>query len=228
MNGTVAPTLMVRRLCMKPALCIAVDVGTRNLALAVVEVLASGEGVVYKLATEDISAANADACVLRLWAFLDAVMAEVDARFPLHTLQVLIEQQPSKARSIMRSVELGARHYFLMAGHRSARSVRVKSVSSRCKLGAPVRYEAGATRAQRYAARKRASVEEMSAAMRGAPASLRAMRCGKADDVADCLCYIARQCGVSAFIDVDMGVGRDGLGRQGENDGAATDTSWRK
>jgi hypothetical protein len=186
---------------MKPAVCIAVDIGTRNLALAVVEVLACGEGAVFKLATEDISAPSADACVLKLWTFLDSVMGEIGASFPEHPIRVLIEQQPSKARSIMRSVELGARHYFLMAGRGAARSVSVKSVSSRCKLCAPVKYVAGASRAQKYAARKRASVDEMCEALKGAPAGLRALQCGKADDVADCLCYIARHGDVTSFVD---------------------------
>jgi hypothetical protein len=184
----------------QPTIYIAVDIGTRNLAVAAV-LVSAGEGVVLKLATEDISAATADACVLKLWTFLDSLMNELESRFPNHMLRVLIEQQPSKARSIMRSVELGVRHYFLMEGRKKARPVTVKSVSSRCKLTGPVRYAAGATRAQKYATRKQASVNEMSSALQGAPSTLRALLCGKADDVADCLCYITRHAGVSLYVD---------------------------
>jgi hypothetical protein len=184
-----------------PAVYIAVDVGTRNLALAVVEAKSHDRGAIVRLCTEDISAPTADACVLKLWTFLDTVMAALDIDYPHHVLNVLIEQQPAKARSIMRSVETGARHYFLMVGHKTGRKVQLKSVSSRCKLKEPVRYAAGSSRSQKYAARKRASVEEMGAALQDAPASLRALQCGKADDVADCLCYIARHGGFTTFVD---------------------------
>jgi hypothetical protein len=50
-----------------------------------------------------------------------------------------------------------------------------------------------------YAARKRASVEEMGAALQDRSRKPRALQCGKADDVADCPLLIARHGGFTTF-----------------------------
>lgn len=177
------------------------DIGTRNLGVAASSVLPGGRATLRWLGTADVSASSADRVVRRLWEYLDRVMAALRwARFT-----VLVEQQPSKARSLMRTVELATRHYFLMLQHRAAAAVVVKSVSPRTKLARPVQYARGATKAQQYRARKQAAVAEAADAVAALEGAADFLRAGKGDDAADALLYHVRHAGASSFVGIDRG-----------------------
>jgi hypothetical protein len=203
--------------------CMGFDIGTTNLGFASALVDEGGRAVVIEAELVNISASSTDASILKLWARLDAAVAESDATVAESdaaavaesdaaavadvkgrpAIHVYIEQQPSKARSVMRSVELGVRHYFLMLS-RSGRRVVVKSVSSRTKLRDAVVYAPGMTPSQKYRARKKASVDEITRMLCDtAPTALARITCKKADDVCDALLYIVRHGPVDSFSDRD-------------------------
>lgn len=177
------------------------DVGTRNLGIAVARVDDDGGGgaEILRLETVDIKASTTDRICVKLWDHLDSVVA--DSVTPHDRISALVEQQPSKAHSVMRSVELAIRHYFLMLGRTRAR-VTVKSVSPRKKLASAVAYPQGSTPSQQYRARKKAGVAEILGLLDiGAPAAAAALRSGKADDAADAALYIVRHGCVTSFRD---------------------------
>jgi hypothetical protein len=180
-------------------ICMGFDIGTANLGFAAAAVEdGGGEAEILRAEVVNIKASSTDASVLKLWAHLDAAVAT----FPADAkIAVYIEQQPSMGRSVMRSVELAVRHYFLMLS-RSRRRVEVKGVSSRSKLGAPVVYAKGATLSQKYRARKKASIAEIGGMTASdAPRAWAAICNGKADDVCDALLYIVRHGRVTKFRD---------------------------
>jgi hypothetical protein len=178
------------------------DVGTKNLGVAVARVPPGGASEMVLLQTVDIRASSTDRVCLKLWDYLDAIVA-AHGGGETCKLAALIEQQPSKARSVMRSVELGIRHYFLMLGRSRKGGVVVKSVSPRTKLQEAVHYEPGSTVAQQYRARKKAGVTEMLKRLEGAPLALEALTSGKADDAADAALYIVRHGGATSFVDAN-------------------------
>jgi hypothetical protein len=174
------------------------DIGTVNLGFAAANVDSDGGGEILRAEIVNIKASSTDASILKLWRHLDEVMASIP---PGAEISVYIEQQPSKARSVMRSVELGVRYFFLRESM-SRSKISVKSVSSRTKLAKPVIYAEGATPAQKYKARKNASVEEIGGLMENsAPVTWKRISVGKADDVCDALLYIVRHGRVSRFLD---------------------------
>lgn len=177
------------------------DIGTRNLGVAASSVLPGGRATLRWLDTADISASTSDRVARRLWEYLDGLLAKL--AWPRYT--VLIEQQPSKARSVMRAVELAVRHYFLMRQHRRLESVAVKSVSPRTKLSRPVAYAHGSTKAQQYRARKRAAVAEAADALSGLAGASEFLRSGKGDDAADALLYHIRHAGATDFAEMGEG-----------------------
>ena len=136
-------------------LTIAFDIGTKNLGVSACTTNAEGESTLVWLDTADISAGTADKCVVKLWEYLDEMLLKLPRT---DSMTVLIEAQPSKARSLMRSVELGVRHFFMMQNHLKTCKTVVKSVSPRRKLECAVQYVPGSTAAQRYRARKTASI----------------------------------------------------------------------
>jgi histone H1/5 len=177
---------------------LAFDIGTKNLGVAACSSNAAGESTLIWLDTADISAKTADRCVVRLWEYLDAMLL----MFPEHSnMTVLIEAQPSKARSLMRSVELGVRHYFMLRNHQKLDKVHVKSVSPRSKLESAVKYAPGSSSAQRYKARKDASVQEVRTAFKHLPEALGLLECGKADDACDATLYLIRD-GAVNFVSI--------------------------
>jgi len=176
-------------------MCMAFDVGTTNMGFAAAKVEDAGDAVIVRAEIINIKANSTDASILKLWTHLDAVMEDIPSSMKI---AVYIEQQPSKAKSVMRSVELGVRHYFLQQGR--SRRIDVKSVSSRSKLSNPVIYAAGATDSQKYRARKKASVAEIGDLLsEDAPDTWKSICAGKADDVCDALLYIVRHGKVTRF-----------------------------
>jgi hypothetical protein len=77
-------------------------------------------------------------------------------------ISVYIEQQPSKARSVMRSVELGVRYFFLRESM-SRSKISVKSVFSNQARQAG--HLCRRSDSRKYKARKNASVEEIGGLM---------------------------------------------------------------
>jgi hypothetical protein len=179
-------------------ICMSFDIGTVNLGFAAAKVNSNGEGEIFRAEIVNIKASSTDACVLKLWRHLDEVMEEIEDGMEIN---VYIEQQPSKARSVMRSVELGVRYFFLRQSM-FRKKINIKSVSSRTKLAEAVIYPPGATTSQKYRARKKASVVEIGKMMvGGAPLTWDRISSTKADDVCDALLYIARHGKVDRFID---------------------------
>lgn len=177
---------------------VAFDIGTKNLGVSACSTNAAGESTLIWLDTADISAGTADKCVVKLWEYLDEMLL----KFPQHDkMTVLIEAQPSKARSLMRSVELGVRHFFMMRNHQKISKTYVKSVSPRSKLESAVKYVPGSSSAQRYKARKNASVDEVRSAFKNLPEALGLLECGKADDACDATLYLIRN-GAVNFINI--------------------------
>jgi len=172
------------------------DIGTRNLGVAASGVAPDGDATLLWLDTADISASSSDRCVTKLWEYLDGLMEQLAAT----SVTVLIEAQPSKARSLMRSVELAVRHYFLMRSHQKKTRVDVRSVSPRTKLGAAVQYGSGASVAQKYKARKDAAVKEVTGLLSALPEAARFVSTGKGDDAADALLYHVRHGGAKRYV----------------------------
>lgn len=185
---------------------ISFDVGTRNLGVAASSVREDGTATVEWLDTADVSGSCADRCVSKLWSYLDELMGLL--RWDKYA--VLIERQPSKACSLMRSVELAIRHYFLMQGHTKAASVTVKSVSPRRKLSKPVIYAPGSSKAQQYKARKNAGVAEAVDAVADLPEVVDFLMTGKGDDAADALLYHIHFFGARRFVSVSEHALRNG------------------
>ena len=177
---------------------VAFDIGTKNLGVAACSTNAAGESTLIWLDTADISSTTADKCVVKLWEYLDIMLTKFP---PQDKLIVLIEAQPSKARSLMRSVELGVRHYFMMRNHQKVSKTCVKSVSPRSKLASAVQYVPGSSSAQRYKARKNASVTEVKSAFRNLPDALGLLECCKADDACDATLYLIRD-GATNFVNI--------------------------
>lgn len=165
---------------------ISFDVGVRNLGIAASAVEANGDATLLWMDTADITATCADRCVIRLWSYLDSLVEHL--AFP-SKYTVLCERQPSKVCSLIRSVELAIRHYFLMRSHRDGHSVTVKSVSPRKKLRKPVVYKPGSSKGQQYKARKDAGVQEAIEAFALLPEVVAYLKTGKADDSADAALY---------------------------------------
>ena len=175
---------------------IAFDVGAKNLGVSASNIQQNGDATLLWLDTADISASSADRCALRLWEYLDCVLDVI----PSSKLTVLIENQPSKARSLMRSIELAIRHYFVMLHHQKRRKTEVKGVSPRSKLSHAVHYQPNLTQAQKYKARKDAAVKEASDLLSSLPEAQTFITTGKGDDAADSLLYHVRHCGAKRFI----------------------------
>lgn len=165
---------------------ISFDVGVRNLGVAASSVEPSGDATLLWMDTADITATCADRCVIRLWSYLDELVEHL--AFP-GKYTVLCERQPSKVCSLIRTVELAIRHYFLMRSHRDGHSVVVKSVSPRKKLSKPVVYRPGSSKGQQYKARKDAGVQEAIEAFAALPEVVAYLKTGKADDSADAALY---------------------------------------
>lgn len=172
---------------------LAVDVGVRNLGLAAGDV--EPEGVYLTLLEAcDIAAASSDGVICRAWDRLDAIVTAWSPA-PGDRVEVLVEMQPAKGRSVMRCLEAGIRHYFLMCARRSPGvTFKVVAVSSRKKLSQAPAYTAAATAAQRYKQRKDQAVREARAVLADvAPRFRAALDCKKPDDMADALCYLVRR-----------------------------------
>lgn len=170
--------------------------GARNLGVSASCIQQNGDATLLWLDTADISASSADRCALRLWEYLDSMLAVI----PSCKLTVLIENQPSKARSLMRSIELAIRHYFIMLHHQKRRKTEVKGVSPRSKLSHAVHYQPNLTQAQKYKARKDAAVKEAAGLLTSLPEAQAFITTGKGDDAADSLLYHVRHCGAKRFI----------------------------
>jgi hypothetical protein len=186
----------------KHDVCVSFDIGIVNLGVAAVSVDVDGVGTIIRAETTNIKASSTDASIIKLWGYLDALVHDIDDFCRMSDrvcIHCFIEQQPAKCRSVMHSVELGVRHYFLNLGR--TRSVKVKSVSSRSKLLSAIVYAVGATVSQKYRARKQASVSEITGMMGGAPMTLERITAQKADDVCDALLYICRHGGAKGFRD---------------------------
>jgi hypothetical protein len=177
---------------------ISFDVGTVNLGVAAASVEANGDATLTWLDTANISASCSDRCLSRLWTYLDELMGLLGWQ----KYTVYIEKQPAKVCSLMRTVELGIRHYFLMRAHRGQESVSVKSVSPRRKLSAPVIYSAGASSSQKYKARKNAGLSEAIGAFSGLPDVVSFLKTGKGDDAADASLYLVHFGGARNFVAV--------------------------
>jgi hypothetical protein len=177
---------------------ISFDVGTVNLGVAAASVETNGDAVLDWLDTANISASCSDRCLSRLWTYLDELMELLGWQ----KYSAFIEKQPMKVCSLMRTVELGIRHYFLMRAHRGQESVNVKSVSPRRKLSAPVIYSAGASSSQKYKARKNAGLSEAIGAFSGLPDVVEFLKTGKGDDAADASLYLVHFGGARNFLAV--------------------------
>ena len=185
---------------------ISFDVGTVHLGVAAASVAEDGRATLEWLDVADISASCGDRCVAKLWRYLDEVMALLGwSRYT-----ALIERQPSKACSLMRTVELGIRHYFLMRAHRGPDSVVVKSVSPRRKLAAPVVYAAGSSSGQKYKARKNAGVAEAADAFADLSEVRDFLMTGKGDDAADAALYLIHFGGARQFVGMSEHALRNG------------------
>ncbi len=167
---------------------IAFDIGVRNLGVAASSIEACGDATLEWLDTADVSASCGDRCIAKLWTYLDALLARLGWAGSRYC--VAIERQPSKACSLMRTIELGVRHYFLMRAHRGTDVVAVRSVSPRRKLSAPVVYAPGSSKAQQYRARKNAAVTEAVRAFAALPDAVKVLQSGKGDDAADASLYL--------------------------------------
>ena len=190
-----------------------------NLGVAASSVEPDGSATLEWIDTADVSAPCADRCVSKLWSYLDDLLALLSWT----TYTVLIERQPSKACSLMRSVELGIRHYFLMRAHRGLERIAVKSVSPRKKLGAPVQYSAGSTKSQQYKARKSAGVAEAMAALAKVPLAAEVLASGKADDCCDALMYHIRFFNATNFVAMSEHALRNPLARAAARADAAAE-----
>lgn len=177
---------------------ISFDVGTVNLGVAAASVETNGDATLNWLDTANISASCSDRCLSRLWTYLDELMVLLGWQ----KYTAYIEKQPAKVCSLMRTVELGIRHYFLMRAHRGQESVSVKSVSPRRKLSAPVIYSAGASSSQKYKARKNAGLSEAIGAFSGLPDVVSFLKTGKGDDAADASLYLVHFGGARNFVAV--------------------------
>jgi hypothetical protein len=194
------------------------DVGTVNLGVAAATVSKDGEAVLEWLDTADISASCADRCVTRLWTYLDELMAILGWQ----RYVIFIERQPRSVCSLMRTVELGIRHFFLMRGHRNAdESPTVKSVSPKRKLAAPVIYAAGASSSQKYKARKNAGLAEAIATFSELPDVVKFLETGKADDAADASLYLVHFGGARRFVSVSEHALKNGRARADAKEAAA-------
>lgn len=188
---------------------ISFDVGTVNLGVAAATVAKDGEAVLEWLDTANISATCADRCVIRLWTYLDELMTILGWR----KYVVYIERQPRSVCSLMRTVELAIRHYFLMRAHRDEEVVAVKSVSPRRKLSVPVVYSAGASSSQKYKARKNAGLAEAVEAFSGLPEVVSFLKTGKGDDAADASLYLVHFGGATNFSTASKDALRNSRGR---------------
>ena len=182
------------------------DVGTVHLGVAAASVSEEGRATLEWLDVADISASCGDRCVAKLWTYLDELVQLLGwARYTVY-----VEKQPSKACSLMRTVELGIRHYFLMRAHRGLESVAVKSVSPRRKLAAPVVYAAGSSSGQKYKARKNAGIAEAVDAFAELPEVCDFLRTGKGDDAADAALYLVHFGGARQFVGMSEQALRNG------------------
>ena len=194
------------------------DVGTVNLGVAAATVSKNGEAILEWLDTADISASCADRCVTRLWTYLDELMTILGWQIYV----IYVEKQPAKVCSLMRTVELAIRHFFLMRGHRNPdESPTVKSVSPKRKLAAPVIYAAGASSAQKYKARKNAGLAEAIAAFSELPDVVSFLKTGKADDAADASLYLVHFGGARRFVSVSDYALKNGRARADAKEAAA-------